>query len=54
MTSSINESRLEEVQTPVYIIEENLLRGNLALIRDVAQRAGIEVIYLNVETSETP
>ena len=44
MTSSINESRLEEVQTPVYIIEENLLRGNLALIRDVAQRAGIEVI----------
>ena len=44
MTSSINESVLADVQTPVYIIEENLLRANLSLIRDVAQRAGIEVI----------
>lgn len=44
MTSSINERVLADVQTPVYIIEENLLRANLSLIRDVAQRAGIEVI----------
>ena len=44
MTSSINESVLADVQTPVYIIEENLLRANLSLIRDVAQRADIEVI----------
>lgn len=44
MTSSINERVLADVQTPVYIIEENLLRANLSLIRDVAQRADIEVI----------
>lgn len=44
MTSSINERVLADVQTPVYIIEENLLRANLSLIRDVAQRADIDVI----------
>ena len=44
MTSSINERVLADVQTPVYIIEENLLRANLSLIRDVAQRANIDVI----------
>lgn len=44
MKSFINDSVLAEVQTPMYIVEENLLRGNLSLIRDVAQRAGIEII----------
>ena len=44
MKSYINESVLSEVQTPMYIVEENLLRDNLSLIRDVAQRADIEII----------
>lgn len=44
MTSSINERVLADVQTPVYIIEENLLRANLSLISEVAQRADIDVI----------
>ncbi len=44
MKSYINESVLEQVQTPMYIVEENLLRGNLSLIRDVAQRADVEII----------
>lgn len=44
MKSYISESVLADVQTPVYIVEENLLRGNLALIRDVAQRADVEII----------
>ena len=44
MKSYINESVLEQVQTPVYIVEENLLRDNLSLIRDVAQRADVEII----------
>ncbi|WP_455107058.1 carboxynorspermidine decarboxylase [Porphyromonas sp.] len=30
--------------SPCYILEEDLLRRNLSLIRDVAQRAGVEVI----------
>jgi len=30
--------------SPCYIIEENLLRKNLALIRSVADRAGVEII----------
>ena len=32
------------VPTPCYILEEELLRNNLTLIRDVSQRAGVEVI----------
>lgn len=44
MKSYINDSVLAEVQTPMYIVEENLLRDNLSLIRDVAQRADIEII----------
>lgn len=44
MKSFINDIVLAEVQTPMYIVEENLLRGNLSLIRDVAQRADIEII----------
>ena len=30
--------------SPCYILEEDLLRRNLTLIRDVAQRAGVEII----------
>ena len=44
MKSFINDSVLAEVQTPMYIVEENLLRDNLSLIRDVAQRADVEII----------
>ena len=44
MKSFINDSVLAGVQTPRYIVEENLLRDNLSLIRDVAQRADIEII----------
>lgn len=44
MKSYINESVLEQVQTPMYIVEENLLRDNLSLICDVAQRADVEII----------
>ena len=34
----------EGVPTPCYIIEEDLLRRNLELIRDVSRRAGVEII----------
>lgn len=44
MKSFINDSVLAGVQTPMYIVGENLLRDNLSLIRDVAQRADIEII----------
>lgn len=44
MKSYINESVLAQVETPMYIVEENLLRANLSLIRDVAQRADVDII----------
>ena len=44
MKSYINESVLAQVETPMYIVEENLLRANLSLICDVAQRADVEII----------
>ncbi|MDD7074449.1 MAG: carboxynorspermidine decarboxylase [Prevotella sp.] len=44
MKSYINESVLTQVETPMYIVEENLLRANLSLIRNVAQRADVEII----------
>ena len=44
MKSYINESVLAQVETPMYIVEENLLRANFSLIRDVAQRADVEII----------
>lgn len=34
----------DNIPTPIYIIEERLLRRNLALIADVARRADIEII----------
>ncbi|MGN0282629.1 MAG: carboxynorspermidine decarboxylase [Prevotella sp.] len=33
-----------QLDTPIYIIEEDLLRRNLALIADVARRADVEII----------
>ena len=33
-----------EIRTPIYVLEEDKLRNNLALISDVAQKAGMEVI----------
>ena len=33
-----------QVETPIYIIEEDLLRRNLSLISDVARRADVEII----------
>ena len=40
----INKNTFEEVTTPIYIIEEDLLRKNLQLISDVAHRADVEII----------
>ena len=34
----------DNIQTPVYVMEETLLRRNLSLIQSVAQRSGVEVI----------
>ncbi len=34
----------KDIETPIYIIEEKLLRANLSLIAEVARRAGIEII----------
>ena len=33
-----------QIETPIYIIEEDLLRRNLSLIADVARRADVEII----------
>lgn len=35
---------LQTIPTPAYVLEEERLRTNLSLIRDVAQRAGVEII----------
>jgi carboxynorspermidine decarboxylase len=35
---------LNKIPAPCYVIEEELLRKNLALIHDVSQRAGVEII----------
>lgn len=40
----IKDGDFSHLATPIYIIEENLLRRNLSLIADVARRADIEVI----------
>lgn len=34
----------EGIETPMYVVEETLLRRNLALIADVARRSGAEII----------
>ena len=33
-----------KMTTPYYLLEESLLRRNLALIQSVAERAGVEII----------
>ncbi len=33
-----------EIPSPCYVLEENLLRKNLELIRSVAERSGVEII----------
>lgn len=33
-----------QVETPIYIIREDLLRRNLGVIADVASRADVEII----------
>ena len=35
---------LTKVPSPCYVMEENLLRKNLSLIKSVADRAGVEII----------
>ena len=36
--------KLSGVPTPIYILEESLLRRNLRLIAEVSQRADVEII----------
>ena len=42
--SYIRESDYSRFPSPCYILEEKLLRRNLALIRDVAEQSGVEII----------
>ena len=35
---------LRQIHRPMYVVEELRLRGNLSLIRSVAQRAGVDII----------
>ena len=35
---------IQTIPSPCYVIEESLLRRNLTLIKDVKERAGIEII----------
>ena len=35
---------IEKVPSPCYVMEEELLRKNLSLIKQVADRAGVEII----------
>ena len=41
---TINLSDFKEINRPVYVLEERLLRRNLELIRDVSEKAGMEII----------
>ncbi len=40
----VNLADFREIHTPVYVLEEQRLRDNLALIKSVAERAGMEII----------
>lgn len=42
--SSLLEQHLPQIPNPCYVMEETLLRRNLALIADVAKRADVEII----------
>lgn len=41
---NIDRNTFAGVETPIYIVEEDLLRKNLRLIADVARRANVEII----------
>ena len=40
----VNTETFAEIRQPMYVLEEARLRKNLALIQQVAQRAGVEII----------
>ena len=40
----VNTDTFDEIHQPMYVLEEARLRKNLALIQQVAQRAGVEII----------
>ena len=40
----VNLDNFKEIPMPIYVLEESLLRRNLALIKGVAESAGIEII----------
>ena len=40
----VNKNTFEEIDRPVYVLEEDRLRKNLSLIRSVAQETGVEII----------
>lgn len=40
----VNTETFEQIHRPMYILEEDKLRRNLALIKSVADRAGVEII----------
>lgn len=40
----VNSETYSELPRPAYVLEEKRLRRNLALIRDVAERSGVEII----------
>lgn len=40
----VNKNTFDNIHTPMYILEEELLRRNLSVIRNVAERADVEII----------
>ena len=41
---TVLEKKIKQIPSPCYVMEESLLRRNLALISEVAQRANVEII----------
>lgn len=39
-----NKCLVEDIASPCYVMEESLLRSNLSLIKNVSERAGVEII----------
>ena len=40
----VNKFTFDNIHTPMYVLEEELLRRNLSLIKSVADRANVEII----------
>ena len=40
----VNKFTFDNIHTPMYVLEEELLRRNLGLIKSVADRANVEII----------